>query len=132
MQTFFAALLVFTPITAAGSVLGFSPTALFFLSATAIVPLAKLIGEATEELSASSGPALSGLLNASFGNATELLIGIFAIREGLLEVVKASLTGSIIGNLLLVLERQFARAARSTKRKDSIAVPRTQLRRRFF
>src|SRR6202023_2419470 len=82
---------------------GFSPNVLFFLSALAIVPLAKSIGAATEELSARSGPALGGLLNATFGNATELLIGIFAIREGLIEVVKASLTGSIIGNLLLVL-----------------------------
>jgi len=103
MQKFFVALVVFTPITAAGSALGFSPTVLFFLSALAIVPLAKFIGEATEELSARSGPAWGGLLNATFGNATEFLIGIFAIREGLIEVVKASLTGSIIGNLLLVL-----------------------------
>jgi Ca2+:H+ antiporter len=103
MQVFFVVLLVFTPITIAGSIWGFPPTALFFLSALAIVPLAKFIGEATEELSARSGPAFGGLLNATFGNATELLIGVFAIREGLIEVVKASLTGSIIGNLLLVL-----------------------------
>jgi len=67
------------------------------------VPLAKFIGDATEELSARSGPALGGLLNATFGNATELLIGVFAIRQGLGEVVKASLTGAIVGNLLLVL-----------------------------
>jgi len=103
MQVFFVVLLVFTPITIAGSIWGFPPTALFFLSALAIVPLAKFIGEATEELSARSGPAFGGLLNATFGNATELLVGVFAIREGLIEVVKASLTGSIIGNLLLVL-----------------------------
>jgi Ca2+:H+ antiporter len=103
MQTFFLALLVFTPITIAGLVFGLSRNILFFLSALAIVPLAKFIGEATEELSARSGPAAGGLLNATFGNATELLIGLFALREGLLEVVKASLTGSIVGNLLLVL-----------------------------
>ncbi len=103
MQKVFVALLGFIPITIAASVLGSSPTVLFFLSALAIVPLARFIGRATEELSARSGPALSGLLNASFGNATELLIGFFAIRQGLVEVVKASLTGSIIGNLLLVL-----------------------------
>jgi Ca2+:H+ antiporter len=94
---------VLTPITIIGSILGFSPILLFFLSALAIVPLAKFVGEATEELATRSGPALGGLLNATFGNATELLVGIFALREGLIEVVKASLTGSIIGNLLLVL-----------------------------
>jgi len=66
------------------------------------VPLAKYIGQATDELANFTSSALSGILNASFGNATELIIGIFALREGLLEVVKASITGSIIGNLLLV------------------------------
>jgi Ca2+:H+ antiporter len=80
-----------------------APTVLFFLSALAVIPLAKLIGDATGEVAVRSGPALSGVLNATFGNAAELLIGFFAIRAGLNEVVKASLTGSIIGNLLLVL-----------------------------
>jgi Ca2+:H+ antiporter len=103
MQKFFAALLVFIPISIVGAAFGISPIILFFISALAIVPLAKFIGEATEELSAKSSPAMGGLLNATFGNATELLIGLFAIRQGLIEVVKASLTGSIIGNLLLVL-----------------------------
>jgi len=103
MQIFFIALLLFTPMTVAGSVFGLSPSVLFFFSALAIVPLAKLIGQATEELSSRSGPALGGLLNATFGNATELVIGLFAIREKLVEVVKASLAGSIVGNLLLVL-----------------------------
>lgn len=96
-------LLVFIPITIAGSSLGFAPTRLFFLAAIAIIPLAKYIGDATEELSAKSGPALGGLLNATFGNAPELMIGAFALRKGLTEVVKASITGSLIGNLLLVL-----------------------------
>jgi Ca2+:H+ antiporter len=103
MQRFFLALLIFTPITVVGSFLRFPPAVLFSLSAIAIVPLARFVGEATEDLSARSGPALGGLLNATFGNATEFLIGAFAIREGLIEVVKASLTGSLIGNLLLVL-----------------------------
>src|SRR3984893_1639876 len=103
MQYFFIALLIFTPITVAGSIFELSPKILFFLSSLAILPLAKFIGEATEELSARGGPASGGLLTATFGNATELLIGLFAIREGLIEVVKASLTGSIVGNLLLVL-----------------------------
>jgi Ca2+:H+ antiporter len=103
MQTFFLLLLVFTPIAIAGSKLGLPSTALFFLAAIAIIPLARFIGQATEELSGRTGPAIGGLLNATFGNATELLIGTFAIRQGLIEVVKASITGSLIGNLLLVL-----------------------------
>jgi Ca2+:H+ antiporter len=73
------------------------------MAAIAIIPLARFIGEATEQLSGRTGPAVGGLLNATFGNATELLIGTFAIRQGLIEVVKASITGSLIGNLLLVL-----------------------------
>lgn len=76
---------------------------LFFVAALAIIPLAKFLGEATEELAGHSGPAVGGLLNATFGNATELIIAVFALNAGLIEVVKASLTGSIIGNLLLVL-----------------------------
>src|SRR5215469_2784514 len=103
MQIFFLVLLFFTPISIAGAILGLSPNMVFFLSAAAIIPLAKFIGEATEELAGRCGPAIGGLLNATFGNATELLIGLFAIRAGLIEVVKASLTGSIVANLLLVV-----------------------------
>ncbi len=98
----FIALLFFVPVTLIMVYLRASSLLVFFLAALAIIPLAKYIGEATEELSVYTGPALGGLLNATFGNATELLIGIFAIRQGLVEVVKASITGSIIGNLLLV------------------------------
>lgn len=103
MDKLFLGLLIFVPLTIGAQFLHLSPLIIFFLSALAIIPLAKFIGEATEELSVRTGPALGGLLNATFGNATELIIGIFAIKAGLLEVVKASLTGSIIGNLLLVL-----------------------------
>jgi len=103
MNKFFLALLIFVPVAALGSYLNWPPIFLFFLSALAIVPLAKYIGEATEELSIYTGPAVGGLLNATFGNATELIIGILALRAGLVEVVKASITGSILGNLLLVL-----------------------------
>jgi len=103
MDKLFLGLLVFVPITiAAEYFFQLSPLLIFFLAALAIIPLAKFIGEATEELSVFTGPALGGLLNATFGNITELLIGIFAIQQGLTEVVKASITGSIIGNLLLV------------------------------
>jgi len=102
LDKIFIGLLIFVPVTIAAEYLHASPLIIFFLAALAIIPLAKYIGEATEELSAYTGSALGGLLNATFGNATELLIGIFAIRSGLVEVVKASITGSIIGNLLLV------------------------------
>ena len=67
-----------------------------------VIPLAQLMGEATEHLSERPGPTWGGLLNATFGNAAELIIGIIALTKGLNEIVKASLTGSILGNLLLV------------------------------
>ena len=75
----------------------------FAVAGMAIVPLAWFLGLATEELGKHAGPGVGGLLNATFGNATELIIAIFALASGLTEVVKASLTGSIVGNLLLVL-----------------------------
>jgi Ca2+:H+ antiporter len=75
----------------------------FVLSALGVIPMARYIGTATEVLAAYTGPRIGGLLNATLGNAAELIITIVAIREGLLELVKASITGSILGNLLLVL-----------------------------
>ena len=75
----------------------------FAVAGMAIIPLAWFLGLATEELGKLAGPGVGGLLNATFGNATELIIAIFALASGLTEVVKASLTGSIIGNALLVL-----------------------------
>jgi len=80
-----------------------SPLLMFALAALAIIPLAGLLGEATEDLATYLGAGLGGLLNATMGNATELIIAIFALRAGHAEVVKASLSGSIIGNILLVL-----------------------------
>jgi len=103
MNKFFLSLLIFIPITFLAKYYQVSSILIFSLSALAIIPLAKYIGEATEELTVYTGPGLGGLLNATFGNATELIIGIFALQAGLIEVVKASITGSIIGNLLLVL-----------------------------
>ncbi len=102
-EKIFLTMLLFVPVTLAAHFLHLSPLLVFLLSAVAIIPLAKFIGEATEELAVHTGPALGGLLSATFGNATELIIAVFAIRAGLVEVVKASITGSIIGNLLLVL-----------------------------
>jgi len=103
MDTFFKCLLVFIPLTLISYFFGGTPLATFILSAIAIIPLAKYIGEATEEVTLYTGPAFGGILNATLGNITELIISLFAIHAGLLEVVKASITGSIIGNLLLVL-----------------------------
>jgi Ca2+:H+ antiporter len=80
-----------------------SPTAVFVVSCLAVLPLAGLMGEATEHLAHRSGPAVGGLLNATFGNAAELIIGFIALRAGETEIVKASLTGSILGNMLMVL-----------------------------
>src|SRR6185436_12561592 len=78
-------------------------TLLFVVAAVAILGLAWIVGLSTERLGAISGPQVGGILNATFGNIAELIISFFALREGLIEVVKASITGSIIGNLLLVL-----------------------------
>ena len=76
---------------------------LFVLAAAALIPLAWLIGEATEHAAHHTGPGIGGFLNATFGNAPELIIALIAVNEGLTEVVRGSLTGSVIGNLLLVL-----------------------------
>ena len=75
----------------------------FVLAALALIPLAWLIGEATEHAAHHTGPGIGGFLNATFGNAPELIIALFAVSEGLFEVVRGSLTGSVVGNLLLVL-----------------------------
>lgn len=96
-------LLLFIPLSVAAEFLHWSPLAIFVTAGLGIVPLAAWMGTATEEIAVVAGPTLGGLLNATFGNATELIIAIIALRAGLVDVVKASLTGSIIGNLLLVL-----------------------------
>jgi len=100
-------LLICVPLSLASSSLGWGDVATFSLSFLAIVPLAKLLGEATEQLACSVGQTLGGLLNATFGNAVEMIISVYALKEGLTEVVKGSLVGSIISNLLLVLGMCF-------------------------
>ena len=80
---------------------------MFITAAASLIPLAGLIGLGTEQLARRAGPALGGFLNATFGNAAELIIAIVALRSGHIELVKASITGSIIGNLLLVLGLSF-------------------------
>jgi Ca2+:H+ antiporter len=103
MNRIFIGMLAFVPVALVSFLIGAPPISLFILSALALVPLAKFIGDATEELASYTTPAIGGLVNATFGNATELLIGLFALSAGLGEVVKGALTGAIIGNLLLVL-----------------------------
>ena len=99
----FFLLLIFFPISLAFYFRGMSETWIFISSSIAIIPLAAIMGEATEHLSARVGHGIGALLNATFGNATELIIALIALHAGLYEVVKASITGSIIGNILLVL-----------------------------
>ncbi len=96
-------LLVFIPISIAGHFLDWGSTTIFITAGLAIVPLAAWMGTATEEIAVVLGPNLGGFLNATFGNATELIIGLVALNAGLINVVKASITGSIISNLLLVM-----------------------------
>jgi len=79
-----------------------APRLVFLLAGLGVIPLAQLMGHATEQLAEHTGPTLGGLLNATFGNAAEIIIGIIALSKGLNEIVQASLTGSILGNLLLV------------------------------
>lgn len=99
----FFGLLIFVPISAAAHFLGWGELTVFITAAIAIIPLAGWMGHATEEIAVVVGPSLGGLLNATFGNATELIIALIALNEGLITVVKSSITGSIIGNLLLVM-----------------------------
>ena len=96
-------LVPFIPLAIVLELAHVSATVIFFTAALGIIPTAALMGLATEELAAKSGPGIGGLLNVTFGNAPELIIALFALNEGLQEVVKASIIGSILGNILLVL-----------------------------
>jgi Ca2+:H+ antiporter len=100
-------LLMLVPVSIAAKLLTDNDLAIFLLSALAIVPLAGLIGRATDQLALHAGPRVGGLLNATFGNVTELVVSVFLLLDNQIEVVKASLTGSILGNLLLVLGLAF-------------------------
>ncbi len=93
----------FIPIAIALDIAGAAAGLIFVCAALGIIPTAALMGLATEELAARAGPGIGGLLNVTFGNAPELIIALFALGEGLHEVVKASIVGSIIGNVMLVL-----------------------------
>jgi Ca2+:H+ antiporter len=96
-------LVPFIPLAIVLNVANATAVAIFFVSAIGVIPTAALMGKATENLAARSGPGIGGLLNVTFGNAPEIIIALFALGKGLQEVVKASLVGSILGNTLLVL-----------------------------
>lgn len=98
-----ALLLIFFALSAMGHYAHWSATLEFVISAIAVILVAGFLGRATESVAHYAGQRLGGFLNATFGNAAELIIAIMLVREGLFDMVKASITGSIIGNLLLVL-----------------------------
>jgi Ca2+:H+ antiporter len=100
-------LLILVPLSIGLEFVGVEGLPVFAVSALAILPLAGLIGRATEQLALHTGPRVGGLINATFGNVTELIIAVFLLLDGKPEIVKASLTGSILGNLLLVLGLSF-------------------------
>jgi Ca2+:H+ antiporter len=102
-NTIFFILLIFIPISIAAHVLEWDAMVVFITAALGIVPLAAFMGTATEEIAVVIGPNLGGLLNATFGNATELILAFIALKEGLIDIVKATITGSIVSNLLLVM-----------------------------
>src|SRR5690242_5697888 len=96
-------LLALTPVAVILVWVHAAPLAIFVVTALAIIPLSGLLGEATEVMAGHTGPTLGGLLNATLGNLAELIIAMLALRAGLVDLVKASITGSILGNLLLIL-----------------------------
>ena len=102
-DTFFLILLVFIPVSIAAHFLEWGETIVFITAALGIIPLAGYMGTATEEIAVVTGPNIGGLLNATFGNATELILAFIALKAGLVGVVKATITGSIVSNLLLVM-----------------------------
>ena len=110
-------LVPFIPIAIALELAHASASIVFGASAMGVIPTAALMGRATEELAARSGPGIGGFLNVTFGNAPELIIALFALHEGLQEVVKASLVGSILGNVLLVMGMAMLVGGRKRERQ---------------
>jgi Ca2+:H+ antiporter len=110
-------LVPFIPIAIVLELVHASATVIFLTSAAGVIPTAALMGRATEELAARSGPGIGGFLNVTFGNAPELIIAFFALNEGLQEVVKASLVGSILGNVLLVMGAAMLIGGRKRERQ---------------
>ncbi|KAG8953908.1 hypothetical protein FRC00_006070, partial [Tulasnella sp. 408] len=107
LSSYFNLFLVFVPLSVISHHLNWDAGLRFAFSFLAIVPLAKLLGESTEQLSMKLGETLGGLLNASFGNAVEIIVGVAALIQGELRIVQTSMLGSILSNLLLVLGMSF-------------------------
>jgi Ca2+:H+ antiporter len=114
----FYLLLVSTPIALILNFVGFDHIVIFIISAIGLIPLAKLIGDSTEHLSEYYGPTVGSLLNVTFGNSAEIIIAIVAISAGLLDLVKASITGSILGNILLVFGLSLIAVGALEKNKE--------------
>src|ERR687893_918707 len=110
-------LVPFIPIAIVLELTHASASIIFIASALGVIPTAALMGRATEELAARPGPGLGGFLNVTFGNAPELIIAFFALNEGLQEVVKASIVGSILGNILLVMGAAMLIGGRKRERQ---------------
>jgi Ca2+:H+ antiporter len=110
-------LVPFIPIAIALELGHASASVIFICSALGVIPTAALMGQATEQLAARSGPGIGGFLNVTFGNAPEIIIALFALHEGLQEVVKASLVGSILGNILLVMGAAMLIGGRKRERQ---------------
>ena len=111
-------MVVGVPLSIIGTLMHWSSLILFVLYCLTIIALASFMGRTTESLAIVAGPRIGGLLNATFGNAVELIISIFALKAGLVGVVLASLTGSVLGNLLLVAGFSFFIGGLKYKRQE--------------
>ncbi|MBM7693649.1 Ca2+:H+ antiporter [Peribacillus deserti] len=116
-KIFLIAVLIGVPLSVIGSIMHLPTILMFVIYCLTIVALSSFMGRATESLAITTGPRIGGLLNATFGNAVELIISIFALQAGLIEVVLASLAGSVIGNLLLVAGLSFFMGGLKYKRQ---------------
>ncbi|KAJ3453766.1 hypothetical protein MRS44_018398 [Fusarium solani] len=119
MSNYVNILLPFVPLGIIAGVLGWSPAAVFSLNFIAIIPLAAVLSFATEEISIPLGETLGGLLNATFGNAVELIVSIVALKKNEIEVVQSSMLGSILSNLLLVMGSSFLLGGLVNMKDDS-------------
>ncbi|KAI8344015.1 Sodium/calcium exchanger protein-domain-containing protein [Chlamydoabsidia padenii] len=124
-SSYFNILLIFVPLALVASYTNASDPVVFSLNFLAIIPLAKLLGFATEEIALRTGSTIGALLNATFGNAVELILGVIALKEGLIRVVQASILGSILSNILLVLGFCFLLGG-STRQEQSFNVTAAQ------
>lgn len=119
MSNYVNVLLPFVPLGIIAGVLGWSPATVFSLNFIAIIPLAAVLSFATEEISIPLGETLGGLLNATFGNAVELIVSIVALKKNQIEVVQSSMLGSILSNLLLVMGSSFPLGGLINMKDDS-------------